>query len=81
MEDVLYGKMLDMKLVLRDTQEYFKVYSANDLVKLIHSSTHNKRKRPVEIQLLFDLEKRITEIRHMIEEERIKNLVTNNDVK
>lgn len=74
-EDVLYGKMLDMKLVLRDTEEHFKIYSAQDLIKLIHSSTHNKRNRPVEIQLLFDLEKRITEIRHIIEEERIKNLI------
>jgi hypothetical protein len=74
-EDVLYGKMLDMKLVLRDTQEHFNIYSANDLVKLIHSSTHNRRNRPIEIQLLFDLEKRITEIRHLIEAERLKNLM------
>lgn len=74
-EDVLYAKMLDMKLVLRDTAEHFKIYSAQDLIKLIHSSTHNKRNRPIEIQLLFDLEKRITEIRHIIEEERIKNLI------
>ena len=76
-EDLLYGKMLDMKLVLRDTQDHFKVYSAKDLVNLIHSSTHNRRNRPVEIQLLFDLEKRITEIRNIIEEERIKNLLIN----
>ena len=74
-EDILYDKMLDMKLVLRDTEEHFKVYSANDLIKLIHSSTHNKRNRPIEIQLLFDLEKRITEIRHIIEGERLKNLM------
>ena len=74
-EDILYGKMLDMKLVLRDTEEHFKIYSAKDLIHLIYSSTHNKRNRPIEIQLLFDLEKRITEIRHLIESERLKNLM------
>jgi hypothetical protein len=71
-EDVLYGKMLDTKLVLRDTQEYFRIYSAKDLVNLIHSSIHNKRQPPKEMQMLFDLEKRITEVRHIIEEERLK---------
>ena len=74
-EDVLYGKMLDMKLVLRDTAEHFKIYSAQDLIKLIHSSTHNKRNRPIEIQLLFDLEQRIADIRKIIEDERIKNIL------
>jgi len=74
-EDLLYGKLLDTKLVLRDTQEYFKIYSAQDLIKLIQSAILNKRKEPEGIRLLFDLERRITEVRCMIEEERLKNLM------
>lgn len=75
MEDILYSKLLDTKLVLRDTQDHFKTYSAENLVKLIGTSLKNKRKEPEGMKLLYDLEKRITEIRHMIEEERLKNLM------
>jgi hypothetical protein len=75
MSDLLYGKILDTKLVLRDTQEYFKVYSAQDLVKLIDAAIHNKRKEPEGIKLLFDLERKITEVRCIIEDERLKNLL------
>ena len=74
-EDLLYGKILDTKLVLRDAEEHFKIYSAQDLIKLIKSALLNKRKEPEGIRLLFDLEKRITEIRCIIEEERLKNLM------
>lgn len=73
-EDLLYSKMLDTKLVLRDTQDHFKTYSARDLVKLIEAAIHNKRKEPEGIKLLYDLEKRIAEVRHIIEEERSKNM-------
>lgn len=73
-EDSLYGKLLDTTLVLRDTQEHFKINSAQDLIKLIKSAIHNKRKEPEGIKMLYDLEKRITEIRLIIEEERLKNL-------
>ena len=75
MEDILYSKLLDTKLVLRDTQDHFKTYSAENLVKLIRTSLKNKRKEPEGMKLLYDLEKRITEIRHIIEEERLKNLM------
>ena len=75
MEDILYPKLLDTTLVLRDTQEHFKTYSAQDLVKLIRSALQNKRKEPEGMKLLYDLEKRIAEIRHIIEEERLKNLM------
>ena len=74
-EDVLYFKLLDTKLVLRDTQEHFKTYSAKDLVRLIDATLQNKRKEPEGMKLLYDLEKRITEIRNIIEEERLKNLM------
>ena len=75
MSDLLYAKILDTKLVLRDAQEYFKIYSAQDLVKLIDAAIHNKRKEPEGIKLLFDLERRIAEVRCIIEEERLKNLL------
>lgn len=74
--DSLYSKLLDTKLVLRDTQEHFNIYSAQDLVKLIDTAIHNKRKEPVGIRLLFDLEIRIMELRCIIEEERMKNLLS-----
>jgi len=74
-KDALYGKLLDATLVLRDTREHFKTYSANDLIKLIETAIHYKRKEPEGMKLLYDLEKRITEIRHLIEEERLKNLM------
>uniref|UniRef100_A0A6C0DI64 Uncharacterized protein n=1 Tax=viral metagenome TaxID=1070528 RepID=A0A6C0DI64_9ZZZZ len=74
-EDILYTKLLDTKLVLRDTQEHFKTYSAKDLVNLIRSALHNKRKNPEGIKLLYDLEKCITDLRHLMEEERLKNLM------
>lgn len=74
-EDLLYGKLLDTKLVLRDTADHFKVYSAYDLVKLIEAAIQNKHKQPEGIKLLYELEKRITEVRHIIEEERLKNLM------
>jgi hypothetical protein len=74
-EDILYTKLLDTKLVLRDTQEHFKTYSAKDLVNLIRSGLHNKRKNPEGIKLLYDLEKCITDLRHIMEEERLKNLM------
>lgn len=75
MSDLLYGKILDTKLVLRDTQEHFNTYSAKDFIKLIHLALLNKRKEPEGIRLLFDLERRITELRCIIEEERLKNLM------
>ena len=76
-EDLLYTKILDVKLYIRDSYENFKIYSASDLVKLIERSIHTKRKIPLEIEMLFEIERRITEIRHSIEEERLKNLTNN----
>ena len=73
-EDVLYPKLLDLKLVLRDTQDHFMTYSARDLLNLIHSSVQNKRKQPAALDLLYELETRIAEVRHLIEQERFKNL-------
>jgi hypothetical protein len=58
----LYEKILDMMLVLRDLQEGFKTYSANDIKKLIAAKLKNKRE-PATLQELYRLEAMITELR------------------
>lgn len=58
----LYEKILDMMLVLRDLQEEFKTYSANDIKKLIAAKLKNKRE-PAPLQELYRLEAMITELR------------------
>lgn len=75
MEDVLYDKLLDTKLHLRDTQEHFSTYSAQDLIKLIKAALNNRRKLPEGIKLLYELEQRIAEVRHLLEQEKLENLM------
>jgi hypothetical protein len=58
----LYEKILDMMLVLRDLQEGFKTYSANDIKKLIAAKMKNKRE-PAVLQEVYRLEAMITELR------------------
>jgi hypothetical protein len=58
----LYEKFLDMKLVLRDLQDEFKTYSAQDIKKLIAAKLKNKRE-PAPLQELYRLEAMITELR------------------
>jgi len=58
----LYDKFLDMKLVLRDLQDEFKTYSAQDIKKLIAAKLKNKRE-PAPLQELYRLEAMITELR------------------
>jgi hypothetical protein len=75
MEDVLYDKLLDTKLHLRDTHEHFNTYSAQDLIKLIKAALNNTRKVPQGIKLLYELEQRIAEIRQLLEQEKLENLM------
>ena len=58
----LYEKILDMMLVLRDLQDEFKTYSAQDIKKLIAAKMKNKRE-PATLQELYRLEAMITELR------------------
>jgi len=66
----LYPKLLDILLVLRDTAEFFRVYSASDLKDLIEASLHNKKKMPEGIRRLYDLERRIAEVQALITKQR-----------
>lgn len=69
-ENVIYGKLLDILIVLKDEASYFIGHSARDLVKLIHSAIHNKKRDPEGIRRLYDLENRIREVRLLLEEEK-----------
>ena len=75
MEDLLYGKLLDIITSLRDAHKHFLTYSARDLVKLIEAALHNIRKLPEGINILYDLEKRIREVRELLEQEKLENLM------
>jgi len=68
--NVVYSKLLDTIIVLKQAVEHFKVYSANDLTKVIDSSIRNKRREPEGIQRLYNLEKRITEVRELLAEQK-----------
>jgi hypothetical protein len=73
-ENVIYGKLLDILIVLKDEASYFIGHSARDLVKLIESAIHNKKRVPEGLQRLYDLENRIREVRLLLEEEK-RNLI------
>jgi hypothetical protein len=66
----IYSKLLDARLVLRDTAEYFRIYSAQDMNRLIEAAIHNKKKVPAGIKALYDLEQRIMAVRAAIDAAR-----------
>ena len=70
-EDVLYNKILDMMLVLRDTSQEFKIFSAHDIVKLISHKLRRKTE-PAELQCLFQLERMITDLRLTFEKAKLE---------
>jgi hypothetical protein len=59
----LYNKIFDTKLVLRDAQEHFLGYSANDIKKLVNSGMTAKRGTPAGLKLLYELEQQIADLR------------------
>ena len=60
---VLYNKILDTKIVLRDAQQHFLGYSAIDIKKLIESGITAKRGTPAGLKLLYELERQIADLR------------------
>jgi hypothetical protein len=73
MEDPkLYEKVLDLLLILRDTRERFRTYSATDIKSLI-ASTLKRKRGPVDLQHLYRLEEMIAELRYAFIEERGKH--------
>ena len=65
---MLYEKILDIFLVLRDTREQFMTYSAQDIKKLIESKIKSKTtKEPKALQELYKLEAMISELRKAME--------------
>jgi len=65
---MLYEKILDIFLVLRDTREQFMTYSAQDIKKLIESKMKSKTtKEPKALQELYRLEAMITELRQAMD--------------
>jgi len=67
----LYTMMLDTLVVLKYVSEEFKTYSADDINKLIISKL-KKRHDPQPLKNLYDLEKRITELRMALDYEAHK---------
>jgi len=67
----LYTMMLDTLVVLKHVSEEFKTYSADDINKLIISKL-KKRHDPQPLKNLYDLEKRITELRMALDYEAHK---------
>jgi hypothetical protein len=68
-EDMLYGKILDAKLVMRDLAEHFRTYSARDIEKLIQAKMKAKTLRePAALQELYRLEEIIRDLRESMEE-------------
>jgi len=65
----LYEKILDILIVLGDTRDHFRTFSASDIKKLIASKLKSKRE-PLHLQHLYRLEKMITELRHAFIEEK-----------
>ena len=59
---VLYEKMLDTFLILRDVSQIFKTYSATDIKQLIKSKLQSKRE-PRALQQLYMLEEAIRDLR------------------
>ena len=60
---LLYNKILDTKIVLRDAQQHFLGYSANDIKKLVDSGMTAKRGTPAGLKLLYELEQQIAALR------------------
>jgi hypothetical protein len=61
-DDKLYGKILDVLLVLRDTAEKFRGYSASDIKKLIAA-----KREPTDLRILYLLADMIDEVRARFE--------------
>ena len=61
--DNLYYKIFDTLVVLRDVSDQFRTYSANDIKKLISSKINAKKRGPKDLELLFNLEAMIRDIR------------------
>jgi hypothetical protein len=74
-ENVIYGKLLDVLIVLKDEASYFIGHSARDLVKLIEAASHNKKRDPEGIRRLYELENRIREVRLLLEQEKCARIV------
>ena len=60
--DDLYYKLHDMLLVLRDTRERFRTYSATDIKELIANKLKSLRE-PAALKELYKLESMITDLR------------------
>ena len=58
----LYEKIVDTMIVLRDVQDRFRPYSANDIQSLITSKMKSKRE-PIALQHLYKLEAMISNLR------------------
>ena len=69
-DNQIYSKLLDILILLREDADHFRSYSAKDLTKMIDASIHNKRREPEGIQRLYSLEKRITEVRELLAEQK-----------
>jgi hypothetical protein len=61
--DNLYYKIFDTLVLLRDVSDQFRTYSANDIKKLISSKLNAKKRGPKDLELLFNLEAMIRDIR------------------
>jgi hypothetical protein len=61
--DNLYYKIFDTLVVLRDVSDQFRTYSANDIKKLVSSKINAKKRGPKDLELLYNLEAMLRDIR------------------
>ena len=72
--DVLYEKLFNTLLYLRDAREHFRTYSAQDIKKLIQAKmTAKTLKEPKGLGELYMLEKQIRELREATDLEKAKS--------
>jgi len=75
-EDVLYYKIYDMLLVLRNIRERFQTYSPKDIKGLIASKMKSIRE-PLALKELYELESMITDLRFsLMSAKQNKNLIS-----
>jgi hypothetical protein len=73
----LYTKLFNILLVLRDTRDHFRAYSATDIKSLIKRGVESKTKVPKPLKDLYELEKIISDLRNAFLIERTINLEKN----
>jgi hypothetical protein len=69
----LYEKILDIKLLLRDSESLFRFYSSQDIKNLISAKMNNVRREPADLQSLYKLADMINKLREDMDASKAQN--------